>query len=290
MSAARQRTTRAPWALLALALLAAPSLASAQSVTGVQNLLSHMVKGLPDTQVGDYVTYRVRGGIDERTHYWRVAVVGQDKDKQGRDAYWVELMMGTHHLMRAPLFQSRLLIARNPGPNEEPISRIYIAWGMEKARELSDESLAKLLDPTPDDPAQSLNEEELKLYNQAQAMERQKKLSPAAKKALNIRTLPEKRLMTLAGTVTAVPTEVRYASTVIKRIWMSREVPILHLAKMEIPAIEHSLEVRDYGRNAKPEMILPVDGQPRLSLERGWDSVMIPKEALEEEGAPHEQP
>jgi hypothetical protein len=73
--------------------------------------------------------------------------------------------------------------------------------------------------------------------------------------------------MTPAGTVTAVPIEAVYRSTVIKRTWVSREIPILQLAKIEIPRIAHALEVLEYGVNAKPRMLLPDPKTPRVKLE-----------------------
>ena len=74
--------------------------------------------------------------------------------------------------------------------------------------------------------------------------------------------------MTLAGTVAAIPVEVMLRGTVLKRLWMSRQVPVLHLAKLEIPAIEHAMEVRDFGIDAKPRMVLPSPDEPRIRMER----------------------
>jgi hypothetical protein len=82
-----------------------------------------------------------------------------------------------------------------------------------------------------------------------------------------VRSGQETRLMTPAGTVTAVPIEVLYRSTVIKRTWVSREIPILQLAKIEIPRIAHALEVFEYGVNAKPRMLLPDPKTPQVKLE-----------------------
>lgn len=264
--------SRAPMAALALGLsLFAPPI-FAQVVSGQYNLLQHMSKGLAGTQVGDFATYRVYGGLEGRESFWRVAIVGEQKDALGRDARWVELEMGQHHLMKAPLMQARLLVAQDVKEGEQAVTRMYLGWGMEKVREVSPATLKDLFNtPMPRDD--DLHTPEIR----AEIQKRQPKGNLAeAKKKMSVRTLPERRLMTLAGTVSAVPTEVRYASTLIKRIWVSRDVPVLHLAKLEIPAIEHSIEVRDYGRNAKPEMILPIDGSPLLTLEDGWESVFKP--------------
>jgi hypothetical protein len=82
-----------------------------------------------------------------------------------------------------------------------------------------------------------------------------------------VRSGQETRLMTPAGTVTAIPIEVLYRSTVIKRTWVSRQVPILQLAKIEIPRIAHALEVFEYGVNARPRMLLPDPKTPQVKLE-----------------------
>lgn len=267
------------WRAVALGIALCAASASAQQVSGGQYLLQHMSRGLSDVQVGDWVTYRIYGGVQDRESYWRVAVVGADKDPKGRDAWWVELEMGQHPAMKAPLFQTRMLITQDAPENEPAVTRMFMAFGIEKVHEISPQSLAELFSDKEQD---TRTPEEIEAAAKAP---KPKPASAAAKANMIVRTLPEKRLMTLAGTVSAVPTEVRYASTVIKRIWVSREVPILHLAKLEIPAIEHSIEVRDFGRNAKPEMILPVAGSPTINLEQGWDSVLKPVEL--EEGASH---
>ena len=86
-------------------------------------LMDHLAKGLRTTQVGDWVTYKLDGG-GARVHYWRLAVVGEEQDKLGRDALWLEMEWGTHPAMRAPLAQIRMLIARGDGvafdPNASP--------------------------------------------------------------------------------------------------------------------------------------------------------------------------
>jgi hypothetical protein len=231
---------------LALVLLAAsPALAAMPGKT----LLEHLSKGLRTTQVGDWVTYKLDGG-GARVHYWRLAVVGEEKDPLGRDALWLEMEMGTHPAMRAPLSQIRMLIARGTdGVAFRPgsITRLIVAMGFDKPQEYSQEALdwalTKPPQPRPATPAQRPAEPPV------------------------VRSGKETRLMTPAGTVTAVPIEVMYRSTVIKRTWMSREIPILQLAKVEIPRIAHALEVFEYGVNAKPRMLLPDPKTPRVKLE-----------------------
>jgi hypothetical protein len=232
---------------LALVLLLVAGTASA-SMPG-KPLLDHLAKGLRTTKVGDWVTYKLDGG-GARVHYWRLAVVGEEKDKLGRDALWLEMDMGTHPEMRAPLSQIRMLIARGDGVafDANGITRLIVAMGFDRPQEYSDEALQWALTnhnkPKPPQPQ----------ANKA-------RFNPV------VRSGQETRLMTPAGTVTAVPVEVLYRSTVVKRTWLSREIPILNLAKIEIPRIAHALEVHEYGVNAKPRMLLPDPKTPLVKME-----------------------
>jgi len=245
---------------LVLLLLAGPASASMPG----KPLLDHLAKGLRTTQVGDWVTYKLDGG-GARVHYWRLAVVGEEKDKLGRDALWLEMDMGTHPEMRAPLSQIRMLIARGEGVafDANGITRLIVAMGFDRPQEYSNEALdwvlTKQSQPKPPAPKQ----------NQAR--------HPPV-----VRSGPETRLMTPAGTVTAVPIEVLYRTTVIKRTWLSREIPILNLAKIEIPRIAHALEVHEYGVNAKPRMRLPDPKTPQVKMEYA-DKVFPQLPWLEEE-------
>jgi hypothetical protein len=214
-------------------------------------IVQHMQQGISETKVGDWVTYQVDGGSD-RIHYWRLAVVGEEVDPKGRPAFWIEIDMGEHHELKAPISQMRLLVAKDAGLTREGITRILVAFGYEKPQEMAPDSAEFMTQPEPV-PEGSASDA---------------KASPK----LYLRTGKEARLMTLAGTVAAVPVEVMLKATVIKRIWMSRQVPVLHLAKMEIPAIEHSMEVRDFGIDAKPRMRLPSPDDPKIRMERYDDA------------------
>lgn len=234
---------------LALALLLLVAAPASAAMPG-KELLDHLAKGLRTTQVGDWVTYKLDGG-GARVHYWRLAVVGEEKDKLGRDALWLEMEMGTHAAMRAPLSQIRMLIARGQGggaafdPNG--VTRLIVAIGFDKPQEYSQEALEWALTKQPSS---------------------QKPAPPQrAGEPPVVRSGKETRLMTPAGTVSAVPIEVMYRSTVIKRTWMSREIPILQLAKVEIPRIAHSMEVAEYGVNAKSRMLLPDPKTPTVKME-----------------------
>ncbi|ADO73207.1 hypothetical protein [Stigmatella aurantiaca] len=231
-------------ALVLFLLGAAPAVAAMPG----KSLLDHLAKGLRSTQVGDWVTYRLDGG-GARVHYWRLAVVGEEKDRLGRDALWVEMEMGTHPAMRAPLSQIRMLVARGEGVAFDAggVTRLIAAMGFDRPQEYSPEALAQVLAKRPPRPRAAP--------------------AGAGPSAPVVRSGQETRLMTPAGTVTAVPLELLYRSTVIKRTWLSREIPILQLAKIEIPRIAHALEVVEYGVDAKPRMLLPDAKTPQVRLE-----------------------
>jgi hypothetical protein len=230
---------------LVLVLLAA---APAPAAMPGKTLLDHLAKGLRKTQPGDWVTYKLDGG-GARVHYWRLAVVGEEKDRLGRDALWLEMEMGTHPAMRAPLSQIRMLVARGDGVAFDAggVTRLIVAMGFDRPQEYSQEALEWALTK--------------RSQPRASSPPRRPPETPV------VRSGQETRLMTPAGTVTAVPIEVLYRSTVIKRTWVSREVPILQLAKIEIPRIAHALEVFEYGVNAKPRMLLPDPKTPQVKLE-----------------------
>ncbi|WP_257462437.1 hypothetical protein [Archangium lipolyticum] len=204
-----------------------------------------------DARVGEWVTYQMNGGPTEG--FMRLAVVAEQKDVQGRDAVWVELEFGEHAELKAPLAQFLMLVARDTGLRREGISRLFATQGFEKLQEVDtgampffvgtpekDTSQPPLPPPTAQLPA-----------GQGTSVNRGK---PA-------------RVMTLAGTVTAEPLEVRHRQLVLKRYWLSREIPILRLAKIELPPVRYTMEVRDYGVDAKPRMVPPAPSDKKITLE-----------------------
>jgi hypothetical protein len=205
-----------------------------------------------DARVGEWVTYQLDGG--PRQGFLRLAVVGEQKDALGRDAVWMELELGEHWELKAPLAQFLLLVSRDLGLRRESVTRLFVAHGVTKPQEVDHASLPAFLGPaaaedppTPPPPSSPL---------------------PAGPQSTLVRGKPT-RLMTLAGTVMAEPLEVRHRQLVLKRYWMSHDVPLLHLAKIELPAIKYSMEARDYGVDARPRVVLPSPRDPKLSVESG---------------------
>jgi|GEM_PF-917244 len=250
---------RVSWAVIAVVLMAAP--ARAEESPAAREVMSHLSRGARSARVGDWVTYRFDGGAGgQRIYYWRMAVVGEEKDKQGRDAVWVEMEAGTHPAMKSPLMQMRMLVAREGEQiRYDAISRLFVGGPTDRPQEYSEEALDHVLKKMDQ---QEKDDKDGKVVDPEDA----KVTLPAGMKPV-LRTGKEMRVMTLAGTVTVVPVEVMVKKTVIKRMWISREIPLMQMAKMEIPGIAHSMEVAEYGIDAKPRMVLPPPSAPKIRLE-----------------------
>jgi hypothetical protein len=246
-------------ALVTVLLVAAPA-GAAPPAPAVKELLAHMSRGMRAAKVGDWVTYRMDGG-GARVHYWRLAVVGEEKDKLGRDAVWLEMDMGTHPEFRSPLGQMRMLVARDEAGEiqYDAITRLFMAGPFNRPQELTQEALDHVV------KTQQQEREAREQRKAARAAATPVPANPSARPV--IRSAKEARLMTHAGTVSAVPVEVVYRTTVVKRMWMSREIPLMHLAKIEIPGIGQTMEVAGYGIDAKPRMVLPLPETPKVRLE-----------------------
>ena len=241
--------------ILALLLAIAPPAFSSGATQVLTEPLTH---GMDGASVGEWATFKLDGGGD-RVNYIRLAVVGEEPDRFHRPAYWLELDFGQHPAMRAPLMQLRMLIARKEGMTREGVTRIFIAVGAERPNELDDQAVASFFARDPKPPAAAA-------------------AAPVSVPGLNTFVGQPTRLVTLAGTVEASVLEIRLRSTMVKRIWTSPQVPLIHLAKLEIPAIAHSIEVRDFGINAHGQMALPAPGTPKIKLEE-YDALAIIKPA-----------
>jgi hypothetical protein len=202
-----------------------------------------------DAKVGEWVVYRLEGS--GRSQFWRVAAVGEEKDVRGRPAVWLELDFGEHPAMKAPMAQMKVLVARGSGLTADGVTRAFVAFGADRPREVEPEDLPRFL--TRDKTA----------------------AGPPASPDVSVKRGDATRLVTLGGTVTASPVEVRVRSTLIKRFWLCDQVPLLKVAKMELPAIGYSLEVRDWGLDARPQMAPPDPDAARIRMEQ-YDGPAVP--------------
>lgn len=237
--------------MIALVLAAAVTSAPVTDVAPLMERLS--AGGLQNAKVGEFVTYRLKGGqLGEA--YWRIAVVGEQVDHVGRPALWIEIDSGQHAKMLAPLFQMRLLVARGIAFDDGSITRAFVAMGTAKPQEVLPDEVPKMFEDDGDD-------------DEGPAIA----APPETSRLVKVRKGEPKRLMTLAGTVTATPTEMLYRSTVLQRFWTSPQIPLLQFAKMEKPGVGYAMEIADFGVTAKPMMVLPRRDEPKIKLEAAPD-------------------
>jgi hypothetical protein len=204
-------------------------------------LLAHASR-LTEAKVGDWVTYRFasaeRGG-----QYFRLAVVEAATDRLGRDALWIEMAIGEYPDLEKPIAQIRVLAARASGLRAEGVTRVIAAVGAASPAEIPPDRLVG----TGPRGAASGGEG-------------------------TVRVGRESSLITAAGTLPAVPVEVAHRGAVLERLWLSRRIPLLQLARLELVPIGHSAEVWDYGSDAHSRMVLPAPNglkmQPEHAEER----------------------
>ena len=61
--------------------------------------------------------------------------------------------------------------------------------------------------------------------------------------------------------------EILRAGAVIERLWISPRVPLLHLAKLEVPATGYAMMVAAFGKDAAPRILLPSEPTKRIGVE-----------------------
>lgn len=240
---------------------------------GLELLRESMQRADNQVKVGQWVTYRF-SAPDRKPKFWRFAAVAEEKDKLGRDAVWYEMEAGEHSEFRAPLLQMKMLLAKESGFSKAGMTRLIVQVGASKPQEVSDDMIAQVISP----------ENEPSRDNPTVPIPKDPSLLPKTK------ALPRTSLMTLAGTVSATPVEISVRNTPIKRMWVSEQIPLLHLAKLELPGLDYSVEVRDYGINAKPRMLKPPPELPKIKvgdLEKylGELQKKVPEQMLDEEEA-----
>lgn len=180
-------------------------------------------------RVGDWSTFALRRGAEPAV-YLRVAVVAEERGRQ-----WVELEVGAEPSMQAPLGQVAALTDPSRPLGADSIERLFLGGGPLPPAEAS---TALLRATHPLDASRDPGEPPPEVSVQ-----------------------PE-RLRTPAGAFRARRVELRRGGTVVERIWLSDEVPVVPLVKLEVPPVGASLEVWAVGHDAVPR----VHGQSSSSL------------------------
>jgi hypothetical protein len=216
--------------------------------TGAAPLVAHLEEGVSVGKVGDWVTFLFKAG-EERGGYLRLSLVAEEKDVRGRPAVWVEIELGEHPEFEAPLAQVRLLCAKGNALRRDAVTRAIVAMGAEKPTEIRPEDVPAVFGPSPR-PARSASSKDPEVRTQ--------RGKPAA-------------LMTPAGTVQGTPVSLYFRDTLVERVWLSPQIPILGLARWEMPGLAHQVEVQGFGTAAKGRMVLPSPKAPKIRLEPGHE-------------------
>lgn len=243
-----------------------------QPLPSVHAFFQKISKDIKTPKVGEWVRYELTRDTGRKRKFWmQMAIVGAQKDEKGRDAVWVETEFANHPAFKAPLFQMRTLCALGTEKgllSRESVTRVMLAFGPEKPVEASKEVVEDLY--KDEDLESDWRQKPIKTGNFH----------------LDFKTGKPTALMTYAGTVTATPFEGKFKGTVIHRIWFSEQIPLFRVAKFEVPKAGHTLEIRDYGVDARSRMVLPDPKDDKLILadiEQMWRKI---EAAAEEERQP----
>ncbi|HZH03683.1 MAG TPA: hypothetical protein VEY30_07865 [Myxococcaceae bacterium] len=168
-------------------------------------------------RVGDWVTYRLVAGPG-REHFLRLAVVGRESGSEKSTRVWLELETGTHPEMAAPIGRLRALIDGS-GQGAGALHRLVFSPGF---------------DPPSEVPVQSSS------------------VSPAPLPPASVRVERGGTTMlpTRAGVVRAFPVSWSTSGEVIKRLWLSGQVPLWGLVRWELPTVGRSVELWAFGTGA----------------------------------------
>jgi hypothetical protein len=197
-----------------------------------------------EAKVGEWVTYRF-SSPERGAQYVRLAVVDTAIDRFGRNAFWIEIEVGEHPALEAPIAQIRILAAKETGLRPEGVTRVIAGVGAEAPAELpADRLLLTASPPTGERPAHGDR----------------------------VRAGRERHLATGAGTLLAQPIEVFQGHTLLQRWWVSRRIPLLHLARLDLLPIGHSAEVWDYGTDAHSRMVLPTTNGSSIAPQHAEES------------------
>ena len=208
--------------------LMAALLCTAAPEGAAQVLLAPLQTGTASARAGQWVTYQVTtaSGL---TVFLRLAAV---KDEPAEHAIWVEVEAGLTAGMESPLLQLALLCERDGDRLTGRVRRAFAAVAHEPAAPLPPALLAKARMEAPSDDR-----------------------PPPAD--FRFRLGAPQDLATRAGRLTARPWELVYKGQVVKRMWMSDAVPLLHLARIEVPAVGQRIDLHDAGEGAEPRVKLP---------------------------------
>jgi hypothetical protein len=195
----------------------------------------------PSGAVGSWVTLLLEAGPSRRS-FLRLALVGEERDSRGRDCVWMELELGEHPSFAAPLARIAVLSVRGVALSPESVSRLLVAPATEPPREVDPAQLAAWV------PPQALG---ASIRFEGVGHQRARE-----------------RIVTPAGELETWRIETRLRGALVHRAWVSARVPIVGLARLEVPSLGQRLEVFGFGGAAKRRMPWPDPNAPTIRLER----------------------
>jgi len=156
----------------------------------------------------------------------------------------------------APLAAMRLLVAREVGLGMGGITRLQVAQGVDRPREVSSEALGAIWghlvqSPLPTGGAPWSGPLEVR---RGASVRLPAPGHPTLKRQL--------------APLSVQPVELLLHGRVLRRFWLSSEVPLLGLVLLEWPGMEQTLEMAAFGHDARPRLALPSPLAPQLQLER----------------------
>lgn len=192
------------------------------------------------TKVGDWVTYRIDGGPG-RGAFWRMAAVEEQKGVHGEDLVWLEVELATSPSFAAPMAQFRMLVPHVLNFERQDVQRLLVGFGEAGSEEVGagalDESLSLRESPTARPPVSVQRDESFGV------------------------------VQTQTGPVKALRYRLVQAGKILQIYWVSAEVPLLHLAKIEIPGLDQALVVHDFGTDARSRISIPDPARQKIGIE-----------------------
>ncbi|MFN0064001.1 MAG: hypothetical protein ACKVPX_15950 [Myxococcaceae bacterium] len=185
--------------------------------------------GVPPVRVGDWVTFRAQ--TDSGDHFFQLSVVGVvAADAATGSAATLEIAFhaGVEPQMRSPLVSLRL---RWPLAADGRLDSEAIAVA---AASVFGGAFAPFPRPFRPDSARLVG-------------------SVHRGRGHVVRREEGVAVKTGRGWVRSVEVDLVYNSRVVQRMWMSDAVPLLSLAKLEVPALGYAVTVVDFGRDATPK-------------------------------------
>jgi hypothetical protein len=222
--------------------------ASAASVDAPALAPRALAAAVAEARVGQWVLYAL-GGPHRDTRYVRLAVVKPQPGSSGEASRWLEVELGMDAALRSPVARMALEIRTGKG-GVAFVSRVVLAYGWERPVEvegaLSERWLAatRLASLTAPDGA-----------------------VPGADVSVALSVRPGERLMTGAGTLESTRYEARRQGVALRRVWTSRQVPLLGLARMEVAGSGDFVEVHGFGEGATPRVDIPARPLATMGVE-----------------------